>query len=305
MSALAAARAIHFAICIQAVGGSLFLGIVDRLPEPNGGRRWLLATTLIAALAVPPSGLVWLTLQAADMTDSNALQAWAGGAVATLLWQSQAGAVWWLRAALASALVAVTLMLALAPRPTGRWSVFLVFAIAAALFMSCAWLSHAASDPSPYRPLHVAVHSLHMLGAAVWFGGLLPLAMLLALAEQSRAAADFTVAREAAKRFSVVALVAVGLIIASGIANLMLLVGSVADLSAGRFLQILGLKLVLFAAMLVLAAINRQVLVPRLAVLDPRRAIVLLRRSVWAEAALAALVILVIGELGITPPVPD
>jgi putative copper export protein len=75
--------------------------------------------------------------------------------------------------------------------------------------------------------------------------------------------------------------------------------------SAGRFAQILALKLVLFAAMLVSATINRQVLVPRLALLDPTRGIMLLRRSVWAEAVLAALVLLVVGELGITAPDQD
>ena len=301
MSALAAARAIHFAACIQAVGGLLFLGIVARLPA-NESRRWLWTTTLIAALATPPSGLVWLTLQAADMTDSGALEAWAGGAVATLMWQSQAGVVWWVRAVLAAALAAATLILALVRRPP-RWSVCLAFAIAAALFMSCAWLSHAASDPSPYRPLHLAVHSVHMLGAALGFGGLLPLAMLLKQVGRDPTPADFAVAHDIARRFSAVALVAVGLIVVTGIANLMLLVGGVAV--ADRFVQVLALKLALFVAMLVLATINRQVLLPRLAVADSARAIVLLRRSVWAETVLAALVLLVVGELGITAPVPE
>ena len=302
MSALAAARAIHFAACIQAVGGLLFLGIVARLPA-NESRRWLWTTTLIAALATPPSGLVWLTLQAADMTDSGALEAWAGGAVATLMWQSQAGVVWWVRAVLAAALAAVTLILALVQRPPARWSVYWAFALAAALFMSCAWLSHAASDPSPYRPLHLAVHSVHMLGAALWFGGLLPLAMLLKQVGRDPTPADFAVAHDIARRFSAVALVAVGLIVVTGIANLMLLVGGVAV--ADRFVQVLALKLALFLAMLVLATINRQVLLPRLAVADSVCAIVLLRRSVWAETVLAALVLLVVGELGITAPIPD
>src|SRR3954466_558694 len=126
MSALAAARAIHFAICIQAVGASLFLVIISRLPTIDEGRRWFVAMTLIAALTVPPSGLAWLTLQAAEMTDSDAFQAWASGAVATLLWQSYAGAVWWVRLALAAALVTATLMLTVG-RPAARWKVYLVF----------------------------------------------------------------------------------------------------------------------------------------------------------------------------------
>jgi putative copper resistance protein D len=304
MSALAAARAIHFAICIQAVGASLFLVIVGRLPSIDGGRRWLVAMTLIAALTVPPSGLAWLTLQAAEMTDSGAFQAWASGAVATLLWQSYAGAVWWLRLTLAAALVTATLMLTVG-RPAARWNVYLVFAIAVALFMSCAWLSHAASDPSSYLPLHLAVHSVHMLGAALWFGGLLPLAMLLTLVGRDRTAEGLAATREAVMRFSVVALVAVGLIVLTGIANLMLLVGGIAEAVDHRFVQVLTLKLALFAAMLTLATINRQVLLPRLVMADSGRAIMLLRRSVWAEVALAALVLLVVGELGISPPFPD
>lgn len=300
MNALAAVRTVHFAVCIQAVGALLFLWIVDRLPAITVGRRWLVATALIATLAVPPSGLAWLTLQAANMTDSGVIEAWTGSAVTTLMWQSQAGIVWWSRAALAAALAFATLLLAIVRRPAARWIVFPVFAIAVAQIMSCAWLSHAASDPGPYRPVHLAVHSVHMLGAALWFGGLLPLAILLSLARRRGDASDLTVACSAAARFSTVALIAVALVVITGLANQAFLIGNVTDFATNPFLRLLAFKLGLFAAMLVLATVNRQILLPRLATAEPRQGVILLNRSVWAEVALAALVLLVVGELGIS-----
>jgi putative copper resistance protein D len=253
---------------------------------------------VITALAVPPSGLAWLTLQAADMIDSGIVDAWMGGAVSKLLWQSQAGVVWWTRAALAAALVAGVLLASVRPL---RWLMPTVFVIAAVQFVSGAWLSHAASSPGPYRLLHLAVHATHMLGTALWLGGLLPLAILLARAQRSRAEVDCTVACNAAIRFSTIALIAVGLIILTGITNLSLLIGNPVDAAIGRFGQVLAIKLGLFMAMLMFATVNRQLLLPDLAAANPARAIVLLKRSVCIELTFAGAILLAVGELGITP----
>jgi len=304
MSALAVVRAIHFALSIQAFGAMLFLWIVDQRPDTTETRRQLTMIAVITALAIPPSGLAWLTLQAAGMMDSGVVDAWTGGAVWKLLWQSQAGVVWWTRAALAAALVAGVLLASMRPGAV-RWLVPTVFVIAAVQFVSAAWLSHAASSPGPYRLFHLAVHATHMFGTALWLGGLLPLAIILARAQRSGAKVDYAVACNAAIRFSTIALIAVGLIILTGITNLSLLIGNPVDAATGRFGQVLAAKLGLFMAMLIFATVNRQLLLPELAAANPTRAIVLLKRSVWIELALAAAILLAVGELGITPPGVD
>jgi putative copper resistance protein D len=256
---------------------------------------------VIVALAIPPSGLAWMTLQAADMMDSSAMAAWTSGDVAKLLWQSQAGLVWMVRFALAAALVLAVILLVLLRGNTVLVS--LAFVIAVLQFASAAWLSHASSTPGPYRSLHLLVHSAHMFSASVWFGGLLPFAILLTPAQHNETEADFYLARDVAVCFSTIALAAVCIIILTGIANLtMLLGGNIAEATNGPFGQVLAIKLVLFITILIFAAINRQLLLPRLSGESTARAITLLRWSVWIEFALAAAIVLVVGQLGITPP---
>lgn len=258
---------------------------------------------VIVALAVPASDVAWMTLQAADMTDSGALGAWTSGEVAKLLWQSQAGLVWWIRFALAGALVVAVILLARFRKHPVPGLVPLAFIIAVLQFASAAWLSHASSTSGPYRSLHLAVHSAHMFGASLWFGGLLPLAILLMRAQRHESEADVVLARDVAIRFSTIALIAVCIIILTGVANLTLLVGgNVADATNGPFAKILAIKLILFMGILIFAAVNRQLLLPRFTSENPARAIILLRWSVWIELALAAAILLVVGELGITPP---
>jgi putative copper resistance protein D len=303
MSALAAARAIHFTFSIQAIGAILILLIAEWRPDAVATRRRLMMIIVIAALMVPPSGLAWMTLQAADITDRGAVEAWTGGAVATLLWHSQAGLVWWVRFALAGTLAIATALLACRRQPEARGLMSLVFVIAVLQFVSAAWLSHAASTPGPYRSLHLAVHSAHMLGASLWFGGLLPLAMLLSRAQRDGTAANFALARDVAVRFSAIALTAVCIIILTGVTNMAMLVGGdIADAINGPFAKLLAIKLVLFMAILIFAAANRQLLLPRLAGANVAWAITLLKCSVWIELALAAAILVAVGELGITPP---
>jgi len=302
MSALAAARAIHFTFSIQAIGAILILLIAERRPDAVATRR-LMMIIVIAALMALPSGVAWMTLQAADITDSSPVEAWAAGAVATLLWHSQAGLVWWVRFALAGALAIATAFLACRRQHEARGLALLVFVIAILQFVSAAWLSHAASTPGAYRSLHLAVHSAHMLGASLWFGGLLPLAVLLSSAQRDGTAANFALARDVAVRFSAIALIAVCIIILTGVTNLAMLVrGNMADAINGPFAKLLAIKLILFMAVLVFAAANRQLLLPRLTGTNVARAISLLKCSVWIELVLAVAILFAVGELGITPP---
>ena len=86
------------------------------------------------------------------------------------------------------------------------------------------------------------------------------------------------------------------------------MVGSFRALLASAYGQILVFKLILFFAMIVLGACNLFLLKPRIAVdlptvnLAQKTAVSLLLRNVLCEIGLGALVILIVGLLGITPP---
>ena len=103
--------------------------------------------------------------------------------------------------------------------------------IGALLLIDQAWLGHAAEGGAGmWGALMLSVYCVHVLAGAAWLGGLPPL--LFALRE-ARGRGDDATRRQTLDllaRFSVVALPAVGLIVASGIGNVGFRVGS----SVGR-----------------------------------------------------------------------
>ena len=88
--------------------------------------------------------------------------------------------------------------------------------VGAALLIDQAWLGHAAEGSGAWGALMVAVYGVHVLAAAAWLGGLPPL--LFALRETRGQGDDETRRRtiELLLRFSVIAMPAVALIVASG-----------------------------------------------------------------------------------------
>jgi putative copper resistance protein D len=177
--------------------------------------------------------------------------------------------------------------------------------LAIANFVSCAWLSHAGSDARPFASLHLAAHALHMLGVSFWLGGFVPLAMLVSRALHSSDKGAATAAHMASVSFGNMALLAVGTIVVSGIATTALVVRDVSDLTTGTYAGLLAAKLVLFCLMLVLAALNRLQLVPRLAASNHGLAATRLRWSILVELVLGLLILLAVGALGITAPGAD
>src|SRR5262249_35037283 len=148
--------------------------------------------------------------------DSGVLDVWTSGALGALMLKTRAGIIWWGRLALA---LAVIVAVGAAGRTTNAALTAIGFALAVASSVSGAWLSHAAADPGPYGTLPLAVHAAHMLGAALWLGGFVPLLMLLWRARRSRDPNDLALARHAAAWFGNIALLAVGVLVATGMAN--------------------------------------------------------------------------------------
>jgi len=236
------------------------------------------------------------------MSEQGVSEAWADGTVLVVLFKTQAGMVWWVRLGMLAAVAALAIVLARDRSSPPRSVLAAVLILAAANLMSCAWLSHAAADASAFGPLHLGIHFVHMLAVALWVGGLVPLAIVLSDKRSTLDNSSVVFVRHVSRLFSDVALLAVIVILLTGIANMAMLIQEASGFTEGAYLRLLAVKVLLFVLMLVLGAINRQLLLPRLAAAEPLLAIAWLRRSVLAEIALAALVLLIVGVLGITAP---
>jgi copper transport protein len=220
-----------------------------------------------------------------------------------------------------------------ARRPVGPGLAVLGAAAAGALFVHTQ-AGHAETQ-SPVRLLNVTDQWLHMLAAGVWVGGLVWLLLgLRGLDGVARAAA--------VRRFSQLAFAAVAVIAVTGVLRAVPEVGSPGALVSTSFGVVLLIKSSLFVALMGIAWRNRYRLVPRVArsvpaapgglspvmggtLADPPgqgagterrppgagatppggaagRAIGSLQRSVRAEVALAAIVLVVAAVLSGLPP---
>ena len=122
-------------------------------------------------------------------------------------------------------------------------------------------------------------------------GTLVPLISVL-----GRASAGGEAERVAAtRRFSTLGIAAVCAIFLSGVLNTASTVGDFFSILDTPYGELLVAKLALFVVIVVLAAVNRVVLMPRL---DWRA----LRRNAIAECILGLCVIAIVGQLGITEP---
>ena len=284
------ARAVHFAATTLAAGTVSFMVLVA---APAFGRaRGIVALRrranimTWAALAVAiASGAVWLALLAADIYGAPLVEVCLQGGPWAVLSGTRFGAVW-------SARLAVALLLAmLLLWPALRW---LQLAAAAALIAPLALIGHAGATPGAAGQLHLASDAVHLVAAGVWLGGLPVLALLLSLARPPRG-----LAARAAARFSTLGIASVAALLASGIVNSWMLLSTPRDLIATDYGRLLFLKIGLFAAMLVIAAVNRFHLTPRLAGAPARRA---LMRNSLTETALGAGLLLLVGALGTMQP---
>ncbi|HKR88005.1 MAG TPA: copper homeostasis membrane protein CopD [Phenylobacterium sp.] len=205
-------------------------------------------------------------------------------------------------ARLGAALPALGLLIALR---AGRMLWIVTAALGAVGLSALAWSGHGAADEGAVGLAHTAADIVHLLAAGVWLGALLVLALLLWAPEPGPKALG--VLHRALKGFSGVGSVVVAALIASGLANSWFLVGPdhVTDFAASLWGRLLLAKLAIFAAMLMLAALNRFRLTPRLEaalVGDPRTALSALRRSLALESAAGLLVLALVAGLGLLAP---
>jgi putative copper resistance protein D len=266
-------RALHFAATIIAAGAVIFEVMVAApafaaaagMLHPDITRlrsrwSWLVWASLAMAAV---SGAIWLVLLASDIYAAPIAEGWRDGGLWTVARETRFGQVSLARLG-AAALLAPLLPILRRSADRGLWSAGAV-ALAIAVLIGPAWTGHAGATPGTAGEFPLAADALHLLAAGAWLGGLPPLAMLLNAAWRGKEPRWATVTAIAVQRFSLLGVISVSALLASGITNSWYEVGTLNNLFATSYGQLVLIKIGLFAAMIALATINRFYLTPRLA----------------------------------------
>ena len=295
---LALVRWFHFGAMFVLFGGSFFWAYLSGNADETSTRGVGLHCLRIAASTALVTGAGWLVMTITNMTggleglvDPDTLHAF--------FLETIFGPIEAVRLAL---LIVVVI---LAGAPMRNRLRFAAIAIASGLLLvSQAWLGHAAEGGDTWLgAAMIAVYAVHVLAAAAWLGGL---PLLLARIVEARRHVGLPPASilSLLSRYSVMATIAVGLILASGVANSAFRVsGNLGALWPTRYGNVLLVKVALVGVMLGFATYNRLVAMPRLRSVPSDAGVI--RRvalSVGWEIALGGAVLAAAAILGITPP---
>jgi copper transport protein len=155
--------------------------------------------------------------------------------------------------------------------------------------------SHAAGR----GPVAVTIDWCHLVAAAAWIGGLLPLGLVLVRSSPSERS---DLARRIVPRFSQIAGWSLLILVITGIYSAWLHIPALPAFTATLYGRALLVKLLLVMPLIVLGALNRFVLRPRIEQKADDRTRRSFLRSIRAEALLGAGILLAVAVLTITPP---
>jgi putative copper resistance protein D len=279
-------------------GWPLFALYGSRSKASGPSRTQLLALALVAAL-LSVAGLLAMTAAMAGIAIIDVDRA----SIAAMVFETPMGWAWQVRM-LALAAIAAS---AFARKPVARVA---ALAFAAASLASLAWTGHGAAGEATTGWVQLGADIVHLLAAGGWLGALAGLGLMLARDTSRLTSADVISMHGALAGFSKAGTIFVALLIITGSINSWMLVGpeGASLFGSNRYVQLLAIKLALFAAMLGLAAMNRFRLTPALwrdldAGAVPSGAHRALRRSIAIEAGLAAVVLAIVAWLGtLVPP---
>jgi len=271
-AAAVCAKAITYAATFGAAGAIFFLAYCGSLlQEPQRSRIRRLIGTWVLASAVASCARILLTAATMsgdlagmfDMTFTRMILG-AGEGIAT------------------GVRMAGLALAALALRPSPRFQP-LALVGAALASMSFAGIGHVHALWPSVAPS--AFLCLHLLCAAFWLGALAPLLITARDRNESQIAA-------VAARFGQWALGVVTLLLGAGAILLWTLSGHAAPFWGSDYGRMMAIKLLMVAALLSIAALNKLYLTPGL-LRGQVRAFVQFRRAVQAEMVLGALILLI------------
>jgi len=187
-----------------------------------------------------------------------------------------------------------------------RW-VFAIGGLAVAALLFTPGLAGHAGTTDPVV-VNLITDFAHMVGAAVWIGGLAVLLFAAFPAAKRLMGSDrLSVMAPVVKRFSDAAVVAVAVIVATGIYRSWMEVRALRGLIDATYGQVLLVKIGAFLPLLALGAINNRITKPRIeqavtAGDSSTSSLDRLRKLVWFEAAIALVVLALTAFLVNLPP---
>ena len=255
------------------------------------------------------SALAWLWLLSMRIGHKNFDNVITDGTVWLVLSQTQFGLAWQMRL-LFGALLAAGLWLCrnAGTARTARGLTILSGLLASAYLGSLAFAGHGAEGVGFWQNIHLTADFLHLIAAGLWLGALIPLVLLLVYLSRFQEDGWALAAARAGSRFSSLGILAVGVLLVSGTVNAAFLLGGMHSLIDTSYGRLLLLKVVLVAAMVSLAGVNRQYLLPRLSNSPADEAsgtAQRLIRSALVEIALGLAIVCIVGLLGIMAPAND
>ena len=286
---LIAIRTLHFAGALSLLGVLGFAVLIARDPPPLRMQRLRIAARLSAGLMLITAPL-WLILIGEQMSADTLALTVSSGVPKTVLLETQFGHALGLRFVLTLLLLPLIAQLG-----TDRMRDRAAALLAAASVAGIAWQGHAGAELGRQAVIHLAADSAHLIAAGLWLGALLPLLLVF------RGTTETGQQYQTAKRFSTLGVICVAALLPSGVVNTYYVVGSRAALIATAYGQVLLLKLAFVLTMLILAAVNRWHLLPRLSG-DDRGAARRIARHTAIEAALGLGVIAIVAALGTMEP---
>ncbi|WP_092382235.1 copper resistance CopC/CopD family protein [Micromonospora phaseoli] len=174
--------------------------------------------------------------------------------------------------------------------PVGRTDLVILGVLAGAALLTWPLAGHPAASPAP--AVSVVVDAVHLGGMAVWLGGLVMLAgFLLPRADERELGAILPI-------WSRWAALAVSALLLAGIVQALIEVATPAALVNTPYGQLVLVKIGLFALVIAVAAYSRQLVRTRVAASRPAP----VRRAIWAELAITAIVLGVSASLVQTTP---
>lgn len=288
--ALDLCRFLHDAAAMLLWGGFVYLAwlvpqalaedVARRLRPLRNAAIALIVLTLFAALPLRAAmlGEGW-----GDALDLETLRA--------VLFETTIGSSWQIQAVCA-------LLLLGAPVVPQRWRRAAIAVTSGLLLASLATIGHTALHQGSLRAAHMLNDAVHVLCAGGWLGALVPLLPVLRALDDPARRAD---AGSALRNFSRIGHGVVALVLLSGVANTLLVLGHLPTDFSSPYQALLAAKIALVAAMICLALGNRYVLVPRLS--RPGGAETALRSGIFAEIALGLVVIGLVAVFGMLEPV--
>jgi putative copper resistance protein D len=268
------------------------------LPQDSVSRTIMLIA--IAAIALALSGL-WLNCaRMADMT----VMALDVQTVQMIVTQTQIGMAWQVQLA---ALVISLLAALWWHRSDSIWTVVLIAGATGTALAALAWTGHGAAGDGLAGSAHLIADIIHLLAMGLWLGALAAFVGLL-FGRAPRSPNGLAITAHALRRFAITGSIAVAAIMLSGVVNgLMLMdIANPGAIIGSLYGRLLVAKLVLFAGMVALAAVNRFRLTPSLAQTmigsDPGAALAALRRSLAVESGTALAILALVAWLGTLAP---